>query len=73
MVNIWDGANKKRLHQISGYPTSVAAIAYNSSATLMAVAASYTYEQGEKEQPRDAIFVRDMAPAEVAPKARRQE
>ncbi|GAB4822734.1 hypothetical protein N2152v2_009780 [Parachlorella kessleri] len=73
VVNLWDGANKKRLHQISGYPTSVAAIAFNSSATLMAVAASYTYEQGEKEQPRDAIFVRDMLPAEVAPKARRQD
>ena len=31
--------------QIPGYPTSVAALAFNASATLLAVAASYTFEQ----------------------------
>ena len=45
VVSIWDGANKKRLHQVAGYPTSVAALAFNASATLLAVASSYTFEQ----------------------------
>lgn len=31
--------------QVVGYPTSVAALAFNASATLLAVAASYTFEQ----------------------------
>lgn len=70
VVNIWDGANKKRLHQISGYPTSVAALAFDAAGSLLAVAASYTHEQGEREHPADAIYVRPCAEAEVRPKAR---
>ena len=69
VVNIWDGRQKKRLQQVAGYATSVAALAFNASATLLAVAASYTYEQGEREHPRDAIYVREMAEVEVKPKA----
>ncbi|PSC76632.1 mitotic checkpoint [Micractinium conductrix] len=70
VVSFWDGENKKRLHQVPGYPTSVAAMAFNGAATQLAVAASYTFEQGEKEHPRDAIYIRDCSEAEVRPKAR---
>ncbi|PRW58435.1 mitotic checkpoint [Chlorella sorokiniana] len=70
VVNFWDGENKKRLAQIAGYPTSVAALAFNGAATQLAVAASYTFEQGEKEHPADAIFIREVTEAEVKPKAR---
>jgi cell cycle arrest protein BUB3 len=108
VVNLWDGGNKKRLHQVAGYPTSVAALAFNGAATKLAVASSYAFEQasgvavmwvvgwrvwlvadllllvcqpclrpfnpcwtqGEKEHPADAIFVRDVAEAEVRPKQR---
>lgn len=70
VVNFWDGANKKRLHQVAGYPTSVAALAFNGASTQLAVAASYTFEQGEKEHPADVIYVRDMAEAEIRPKQR---
>lgn len=73
VVNIWDGANKKRLTQVAGYPTSVAAMAFNSSASLLAIAASYTFEQGERDHPQDSIFVREMQESEVKPKIRRQE
>ncbi|KAL4419466.1 hypothetical protein ABPG77_008268 [Micractinium sp. CCAP 211/92] len=72
VVNFWDGENKKRLHQVAGYPTSVAALAFNGAATKLAVAASYTFEQGEREHPADAIFVRDVAEGEVRPKQRQQ-
>ena len=49
---------------------AIASIHGNASlATLLAVAASYTYEQGEREHPRDAIYVREMAEVEVKPKA----
>lgn len=68
-VNVWDGNNKKRLTQISRYPTSVAAMAFNSEGSLLAVAASYTFEQGEKEGlPKDAIYVKEMAEVEVMPR-----
>lgn len=73
VVNVWDGEHKKRLHQVSGYPTSVAALAFNAGATRLAVAASYTYERGEAAHPADAIYVREMAPAEVTPRQRQQQ
>lgn len=70
VVNIWDPENKKRLFQITGYPTSVAALAFNHDGSQLAVAASYTYELGEKEHPADAIYVRQVQESEVRPKSR---
>lgn len=49
MVNIWDGANKKRLCQFHRYPTSISSMDFNHDGTLLAIASSYTYEEGEKE------------------------
>jgi hypothetical protein len=38
VVNIWDGQNKKRLFQLTKYPTSVSALSFNDDATLLAIA-----------------------------------
>jgi len=70
VASVWDGENKKRLQQIAGYPTSIASLAFSSDATLLAVAASYTYERGEVEHPADAIYVRQMTEGEVRPRQR---
>lgn len=45
VINMWDGANKKRLFQISRYPTNVASMSFSKDGQLLAVASSYTYEQ----------------------------
>ncbi|THF94318.1 hypothetical protein TEA_004370 [Camellia sinensis var. sinensis] len=47
-VNVWDGNNKKRLYQYSKYPTSIAALSFSRDGRLLAVASSYTYEEGDK-------------------------
>jgi cell cycle arrest protein BUB3 len=70
MVNIWDGANKKRLCQFHRYPTSISSMDFNHDGTLLAIASSYTYEEGEKDHPPDAIFVRYVHELEVRPKPR---
>lgn len=70
-VSFWDGANKKRLHQVSGYPTAVAAAAFSGDSAILAVAASYTYERGEADHPADAIYLRPVADAEIAPRQKR--
>lgn len=49
VVSVWDGEAKKRLYQFAKYPTSVAALAFNAAGTLMAVASSYTFEEGDKQ------------------------
>jgi cell cycle arrest protein BUB3 len=49
VVNIWDGANRKRVIQLKKYPASVAALAFSEDGNTLAVASSYTFEEGEKE------------------------
>ena len=71
VVNTWDGENKKRLYQYSRYQTSIADLSFNSQGTKLAVAASYTFEQGEKDHPLDAIFIRDIHENEVKPKPKK--
>ncbi|KAG8364198.1 hypothetical protein BUALT_Bualt19G0103400 [Buddleja alternifolia] len=67
-VNVWDGNNKKRLYQYTKYPTSVAALSFSRDGRLLAVASSYTYEEGDKPHEPDAIFVRSVNEVEVKPK-----
>ena len=56
------------LVQISAYPTSVAALAFSRDGHTLAVAASYTYEQGDQPHAPDAIYLRPMSDAETRPK-----
>lgn len=70
VVNIWDGQNKKRLCQFPSYPTSIASLAFDTSGDYLAIASSYTFEEGERDHPADAIFIRRIAETEVKPKQR---
>eukprot|EP00112_Aurelia_sp_Birch-Aquarium-sp1_P003081 Seg1345.10 transcript_id=Seg1345.10/GoldUCD/mRNA.D3Y31 product="Mitotic checkpoint protein BUB3" protein_id=Seg1345.10/GoldUCD/D3Y31 len=67
-VNIWDGFNKKRLCQFHRYPTSIASLAFSHDGTMLAIASSYMYEEGEKEHPEDAIYIRHVSDQETKPK-----
>ncbi|KAJ3096214.1 mitotic spindle checkpoint protein Bub3 [Phlyctochytrium planicorne] len=49
VVSLWDGLNKKRLKQYPKYPTSISALQFSPEGRTLAIASSYTYEQGEKE------------------------
>mmetsp|Transcript_19251 Transcript_19251/g.24818 ORF Transcript_19251/g.24818 Transcript_19251/m.24818 type:complete len:392 (+) Transcript_19251:118-1293(+) len=66
-VVVWDGENRKRLSSFK-VPTSVAAMCFNHDGSQLAVASSYTFEDGEREHPRDEIYVRTMLDSECAPK-----
>ena len=82
-VITWDGDHKKRLSvvrarrcaakdsraQIRKFQTSVAALSYNVTGDLLAVAVSYTYEEGDKPHPADAVVVHTMQPQEFQPRA----
>jgi cell cycle arrest protein BUB3 len=45
----------------------VSALAFSSNGGLLAVASSYTYEEGERDHPADAIYVRRVTDVEVKP------
>ena len=49
MVFTWDALAKKRIGQVGRFPTGVAALDFSADGALLAVASSYTYEEGEKE------------------------
>jgi cell cycle arrest protein BUB3 len=68
LVNVWDGAHKKRLFQYPRYPTGISALAFSADGRALAVAASYGGEQGETDAPQDAVYVRAVSDAEVTPK-----
>lgn len=69
-VVTWDGANKKKLATLPKFATSIAALAYNADGSELAIATSYTYEEGEREHPRDDIFIRRMLDSECQPKGK---
>jgi cell cycle arrest protein BUB3 len=67
-VCVWDGEQKKRISQLRAYPCAVAALSFSPSGERLAIAASYTWENGDREHPPDAIHVRQVAVADVKPK-----
>lgn len=67
-VNVWDGENKKRICHYPSYATSIAALDFNRTGDLLAVAVSYTYEEGEKDHPQDTVYVRNVNDNEVKKK-----
>ena len=70
IVNIWDGSQKKRLRQYPQYESGISSLAFNCDGTALAIASSYTFEEGEKDHHPDRIFIRPIADADVAPKTK---
>ncbi|KAK2712430.1 hypothetical protein QYM36_011200 [Artemia franciscana] len=69
-VNIWDGANKKRLCQFHRYPTGITSLSFSSQGSHLAIATSYNYEfeTHPVPLPKDQIYVRPVSDAETKPK-----
>jgi cell cycle arrest protein BUB3 len=67
-VVTWDGSNKKKLVALPKFPTSIAALAFSPDGSQLAIASSYTFEDGEREHPRDEIYIRAVLDSEVLPK-----
>jgi cell cycle arrest protein BUB3 len=67
-VVTWDGQSKKKLSSLAKLPTSVACLAFNRDGTELAMASSYTFEEGERDHPREEIYVREILEGEVKPK-----
>ena len=65
LVCVWNAELKKRTSQLPPFPTSIAALDFDSTGELLAIASSYTYEQGQKEHPADAIYIRRVTESEV--------
>lgn len=69
-VNVWDARNKKRLRQYATFPTGISALCFNSTGDSLAIASSYSWEEGEKEHPPDQVFLKEISETECRPKTR---
>ena len=67
----WDGFHRKRLTALPAFGTSVAALAFSHDGSALAMASSYTFEEGERDHPRDEIFVRRMLDSDCQPKSKK--
>jgi len=52
VVSVWDGFAKKRICQYPKYETSIAYLDYNFDGSLLAITQSYTFEENERDHPR---------------------
>lgn len=67
-VNVWDGFNKKRLCQFHRHKTSISSLSFSNDGSVLGIAVSYLNEEGEKDHPDDAIFIRHVTDTETKPK-----
>lgn len=67
-VVTWDCLNKKKLTAFPKFPTSIACLTFNQDGTELAIASSYTFEQGDLDHPKDEIFIRKMEDVDIQPK-----
>lgn len=69
-VVTWDGLHKKKLVVFPKFPSGIAAMAFNRDGSELAIASSYTFEEGERDDAgKDEIYVKKMKDAEVRPKS----
>ncbi len=74
-VVTWDGLHKKKLVVMPKFPSSIAAMAFSGDGSELAIASSYTFEDGDRGDDadgiggKDEIYVKKVLDAEVRPKA----
>lgn len=65
VVSVWDGGARKRICSLPPFATSVAALDFSFDGALLATAASYLWEEGERTHPADALWVRRVTDSQV--------
>ncbi|KAI8329520.1 WD40-repeat-containing domain protein [Chlamydoabsidia padenii] len=67
VVNIWDGIHRKRIMQLPKYPEEVSNVAFNHDGSQLAIAYSYTYDEGERSKTPEAIYIKHMDDTDCKP------
>eukprot|EP01006_Ploeotia_vitrea_P038742 TRINITY_DN66273_c9_g2_i1.p1 TRINITY_DN66273_c9_g2~~TRINITY_DN66273_c9_g2_i1.p1 ORF type:complete len:388 (-),score=195.70 TRINITY_DN66273_c9_g2_i1:86-1249(-) len=69
VINVWDGRNKKRICRYPAYSNHVAALDFSHDGKLMAVAVSYTWDNGPPTTgSTESVYIRKVKDNEVKPK-----
>ncbi|CDH56796.1 mitotic checkpoint protein bub3 [Lichtheimia corymbifera JMRC:FSU:9682] len=68
VVSIWDGVNRKRIKQFQRYPDEISSLSFSPDGKMLAVASSYTFDEGERDHSPDAIFIKHIGENECKPR-----
>ncbi|ORZ40030.1 WD40 repeat-containing protein [Catenaria anguillulae PL171] len=68
VVGIWDGIKKKRIRALPRQATSISSVSFSPTGDKLAMAVSYTWEEGDKEHPPESILIRCISDADVRPR-----
>lgn len=72
VVSIWDAKNKKKLSQFTGMPNGVSSLSFNADGTVLAIAASYTYDNGAPDGPtKEHLILQEIIEEHVKPKPKK--
>ncbi|KAI8374553.1 WD40-repeat-containing domain protein [Radiomyces spectabilis] len=69
VVSIWDGVHRKRIRQFPRYPDEISSLAFSPDGKVLAVASSYTFDEGERDHSPDAIFIRPLGDNDCKPRS----
>ncbi|KAI9025822.1 mitotic checkpoint protein BUB3-like protein [Phycomyces nitens] len=69
VVSIWDGVHRKRTRQFPRFPDEISSLAFSPDGKTLAIASSYTYDEGERDHSPDAIFIRTLSETDCKPRA----
>ncbi|KAK4741401.1 hypothetical protein SAY87_024989 [Trapa incisa] len=59
-VVMWDSQSRKKLFELPKFPNSVASLSYNHNGDVLAIAASYTYQEANELEELPQIFIYTM-------------
>lgn len=65
IINSWDRLLRKRIRQFPKYPTGISALAIDPQGSFLAIASSYSYDEGEKDHPPESIFIRKLEDSDI--------
>ncbi|KAG2221048.1 hypothetical protein INT45_009706 [Circinella minor] len=68
IVSVWDGVNRKRIRQFPRYPDEIASLSFSHDGKKLAIASSYTFDEGERDHQPDAIFIKTLDENECKPR-----
>ncbi|KAL0089480.1 WD40-repeat-containing domain protein [Phycomyces blakesleeanus] len=69
VVSIWDGVHRKRIRQFPRFPDEISSLAFSPDGKTLAIASSYTYDEGERDHSPDAIYIRTLSETDCRPRA----
>jgi cell cycle arrest protein BUB3 len=72
-ISLWDGESRKKLSNFHKYPNEIASMSFDCSGKRLAIACSYTFDQGERaDAPKDTVLVRSVNEDDFKPKPKKQ-